>query len=358
MNERVLVVEGDPAKRELLVASLSAQLPTVRFLPFGRGEDALASLSRSPSRVAIADAAMRAGADAEGPLWQRILHASPHLPLVLLGDGHRGDPPAPPHLPRFARPVSVEALAEKTAELMSEAVFGELHGMPLPSFLQIIEIERKTCTVAIEDGERSGALVFRRGILIHARQGDLAGDAAAIEMFCWPHPRIIVREATSPSRNVVTRLSQLVLEAFRRFDERALGALAGHVSSSEDDRTEAVSTSEPPPLPFTAEELAAIAPGFEHGFVVRRRDGQVTLAAGAPFPGDARRFALAVARAHEAASMASAPAGVVEVVFSGGFRSTLVWRSAAIPGTVIVLVMRRSNAACALAAERLRLRGW
>lgn len=39
---------------------------------------------------------------------------------------------------------------------------------------------------------------------------------------------MVFGEATALPRNVVTRLSQLLLDAFRLFNERAMSDLAGH----------------------------------------------------------------------------------------------------------------------------------
>ena len=239
-----------------------------------------------------------------------------------------------------------------------ESLSGELHGMDLPAFLQLLEIERKTCTVLVRHEARAGTLVFDRGALIHARRGELAGDAAALDMFCWEQPHIVLREATALPRNVVTRLSQLLLEAFRLFDERTMSALTGHAPPSGDEPGDERAGDEPPAPPCTAEDLVDLAPGLVHGFVVGRPDGRIVLAAGAPFVGDARGFARAVARAHDAACAASAPAALAEMVVIAGARATLIWRSVRSPELSIVLVMKRNSAACALAARRLRLRGW
>lgn len=250
---------------------------------------------------------------------------------------------------------------EDPAELVRppvESLSGELFGMDLPAFLQLLEMERKTCTVLVRDEDRTGTLVFDRGALIHARRGELTGDVAALDMFCWQRPHMVFGEATALPRNVVTRLSQLLLEAFRLFDERAMSALAGHAPPAGEEPGERTAGGEPPAPPCTAEDLVDLAPGLVHGFVVGRRDGHIVLVAGAPFEGDARAFARAAARAHEAACAASAPAALAEMVVTAGARSTLVWRSLRSPDLSIVLVMQRSNAACALAAQRLRLRGW
>lgn len=52
-----------------------------------------------------------------------------------------------------------------------ESLSGELFGMDLPAFLQLLEMERKACTVLVRDEDRTGTLVFDRGALIHARRG-------------------------------------------------------------------------------------------------------------------------------------------------------------------------------------------
>lgn len=357
MSDSVLVVDEDPVTRVLLGNALSAALARARVTLLGRGDEALSALEQGVFDVALLDAEARAGGCDAGPLWHRVARARPHLPLVLIGRGQEGDPPPREDAVVFRRPLSIDAVTAKVAQSLDDAASGELHGIGLPAFLQLVEIERKTCAVVVHGEGRGGSFFFDRGTLSHAVQGELTGESAAIEMLCWPRPHILVRDAAVPRRNVATRLSQLLLEAFRLFDERALAPrslrasdIAGDAASEED--------LEPPLPPCTEEELAEVVEDLAGGLVVARRTGRILMTAGGLSGPEAEALARGAARALEAAVFAAAPAAVEELVSHAGDRSTLVWPSARAPATLIVLVMKRSNTAFALAGQRLRARGW
>ncbi len=357
MSESVLVVEGDPVVRVLLGNALFTQLPQARVTLFGRGDEALASLAKQAFNVALVDGDAKLGSGE--PLRLRLAEEHPHLPVLLLGRGGAGDPPIPSHTTVFKRPLSIDAVVGQVIHSLAESASGELYGIGLPAFLQLVELERKTCAVLVRDEDRAGSFVFERGLVIHARQGDLVGETAAMEMLCWPQPHLLVREASAPPRNVTMRLSQLILEAFRMFDERSMGIGLERAPGSEGEVGKGEGDGEPPVLPCTAEELLELAPGVVHGLLIRRRTGKILLQAGDAMERDAPSFARAVARAHETAAFAAAPGAVAELVSSAGAASTLVWPSLKAPGTLIVLVMKKqNNTAFALAGQRLRLRGW
>jgi hypothetical protein len=51
----------------------------------------------------------------------------------------------------------------------SEDVRGHVHNVSLPAFLQLMEMERKTCTLTVHSEGRTGTLFLRRGELLEAR---------------------------------------------------------------------------------------------------------------------------------------------------------------------------------------------
>jgi len=216
----------------------------------------------------------------------------------------------------------------------------------------------------VHEGDRGGCFVFDAGKLQHARYGALLGESAAMEMLCWPRPYLVVRSEPNPQpRNVVMRLSQLLLEAYRLFDERGQLSRGGHAprapAAPGREQGDAGDDSDAASLvpSCTAAELVELAPDLVHGFVISRRTGRILLSAGEAFAGDAGHFGRALALAQVAASFATEPDILAEMVTTAGTRSTLVWPSLRVPATLIVLVMKRSSTAFALAAQRLRLRG-
>ena len=58
-----------------------------------------------------------------------------------------------------------------------------LYGISLISFLQIIEMEKTSCTFEIESSDQAmGWMHFKNGVLYDAACGDLKGKAAVLEL--------------------------------------------------------------------------------------------------------------------------------------------------------------------------------
>ena len=96
---------------------------------------------------------------------------------------------------------------------------GLIAGFSLSSVLQLVQIERRSCTILV-DGERSsGELVLSGGEIVYGATRDLTGSEAVLALLRSPIRRIQLREADrSPPRTVHAPLTQLLLEAVRRED--------------------------------------------------------------------------------------------------------------------------------------------
>jgi len=121
------------------------------------------------------------------------------------------------------KPFSAEALAKIIlAALKRDRPDGSLSGISISSFLQMIEIEQKTCLFEVESpGNPKGFFYFKGGDLYHAVFGGLKGEEAAMKMMQVDNPTINFKKP--PSRKIPKRidkeLAYLILEAARREDE-------------------------------------------------------------------------------------------------------------------------------------------
>lgn len=119
------------------------------------------------------------------------------------------------------KPIDFEHLAEKVVSVLAASASGHLRGIALPTVLQMIEADRKTCTVRVSSRGHDGELAFKGGLLADARTGDLQGTDAAMEIVCWKEPEIdILPGPSSSGRALEMPVTQILLEAFRVHDER------------------------------------------------------------------------------------------------------------------------------------------
>ncbi len=121
------------------------------------------------------------------------------------------------------KPFTAEELAKEiTSALKRDRPDGSLSGISVVSFLQMIEIEQKTCLFEVESpGNPKGFFYFQGGELYHAVFGNLKGAEAALKMIKIENPTINFKKP--PSRKIPKKidipLTGLILEAAKRMDE-------------------------------------------------------------------------------------------------------------------------------------------
>ena len=97
-----------------------------------------------------------------------------------------------------------------------------MKGISLPSFLQVVELERQTCSVEVKSQGKRGYLQFQGGVLVHALAGSSKGEDAAYDILAWDDPEVDVDtqpNAVEPS--IDASVTALLLETSRRIDEQS-----------------------------------------------------------------------------------------------------------------------------------------
>jgi DNA-binding response OmpR family regulator len=125
----------------------------------------------------------------------------------------------------FPKPVDATAVLARLTDALAQSVHGHVNYVSLASFLQLLEMERKTCTLSVSYGDSTGYLVVRRGQLVAARSGEKSGEEAAITIVAWPYPSIsISRQCVETPVTINSSLGFILIEAMRIQDEAARNA--------------------------------------------------------------------------------------------------------------------------------------
>jgi predicted regulator of Ras-like GTPase activity (Roadblock/LC7/MglB family) len=123
------------------------------------------------------------------------------------------------------KPIEFKELAESVTAALSAMDTSYLRGITLPAFLQLVELERKTCTLNVTSKDMSGVLCFRDGELLEAATGSERGERAAHAILSWDDVAIEINNVCSVTQNNVGKgLHQLVMEGFVLRDERKRAA--------------------------------------------------------------------------------------------------------------------------------------
>jgi hypothetical protein len=110
-------------------------------------------------------------------------------------------------------------LSKKKIETVS-GVGGQIHGISLPSFLQMSEMEGATYTLKVSSGSRTGRLYLDGGSLIAAQFEGHSGNDAAYRIISWDNAAIQI-EAADPDRvrEIHDPLMHVMMESLKIKDE-------------------------------------------------------------------------------------------------------------------------------------------
>ncbi|WP_054699767.1 DUF4388 domain-containing protein [Desulfosarcina cetonica] len=113
-------------------------------------------------------------------------------------------------------------LSRQKIETVSGGVGGEIHGISLPSFLQMSEMEEATYTLRVASGSRVGYLYIDGGRLIAARYDELTGNEAAYRIISWDKASIQIEPAEPERvREIREPLMHVMMESLKIKDEPA-----------------------------------------------------------------------------------------------------------------------------------------
>lgn len=123
----------------------------------------------------------------------------------------------------ISKPFQVDDLGKIImSTLQKEADGGIMHNVSPTVFLQLMEMEAKTCTIRILNKKTGmgGILYFIDGSLLDARVGEVKGVDAAYKLFGWDDVTIFIQNECTPIKNVINSpLQPIIMKAVGMKDE-------------------------------------------------------------------------------------------------------------------------------------------
>jgi CheY-like chemotaxis protein len=222
----ILIVDDDPGILHVLARGLSQTLGLFHVITAADGLEAIEVLERGHVDVVVTDLAMpiRDGFAILSYLINRRL-TTPVIILTGVADeqlaqrlsGYQG-------LTVLRKPASYQEVAAAAVAALEDAKLGELMGIPLPAVLQLVELERRTCTIVISSRRRYGQLHVIGGRIADAHVEASAEDGhdAVLEILSWDEPVIEFQSLHEGiTSRIDTPIQHLLIDAVRRHDAPA-----------------------------------------------------------------------------------------------------------------------------------------
>ncbi|MFP4040861.1 MAG: response regulator [Desulfosudaceae bacterium] len=220
----VLVVDDTKLVRSVLAKKIKQSAEEFDVLTAENGQAALEHAQAVKVDLVITDIEMPVMDGFE--LLAHLSNNHPEIPVfVMTANGspeiqQRID--AMGSLKYFEKPMNIEALLAAIRDVFESSARGAVNGISLASFLQLVNMESKSCTLRVKSGSQVGELYCLKGELIAAEVADLTAEEAAIEMISWESAVIeILKLDTQKQKEIKQPLMNILMEGSRRKDEAA-----------------------------------------------------------------------------------------------------------------------------------------
>lgn len=221
----ILIVDDDKNFLLSFVDGLNAQGDQFQVLTAENGGQAVDVLGAIPVDLVITDLKMPVMDGFE--LLANMSRNFPRIPVIVITAF--GTPEIEERIHTLGgfqyleKPLDFELTLERIYEELDAKSSGFIRGVSLPSFLQLMEIEKKTCVLTVTSMGRKGSLYFHQGELIDAETDDLQGETAAFDIVSWDAAEIeIITKIRRRVKKIEPSLSYIVMEAYRLRDEMSL----------------------------------------------------------------------------------------------------------------------------------------
>ncbi len=221
----LLLVDDDQEFSISVREGLSFLLPDFQVNTASNGEEAVDVLKNSSVDLVITDVKMPVMDGFE--LMAYLSREYPAIPVIVITA--YGSVEVERRLEQFGsfqymeKPLDFDLLVKKINAGLEARSDGFLTGIALPSFLQLVAWEEKTCTVKIKSGKNTGILYFSQGVLLDAESGIKAGNIAAFEILSWDSVELsIENKCEKKEKKIEYSLDHLILESYRQKDEQSM----------------------------------------------------------------------------------------------------------------------------------------
>ena len=188
----------------------------------GNGREALQSLKSQPIDLLVTDLKLPV---VDG--FQLLAYVSRHYPsLPVIVMTAFGTPEIEERLAGMnalhylEKPLDFDALAQTIESALTTGSRSYIRGITLATFLQLVRMEQKTCSLKIRSGEKTGYLFIRQGELLDALTAQRQGKAAALDIVAWDDAEIEMDNVCRRSgKEIDAPLDFILMEAYRIKDE-------------------------------------------------------------------------------------------------------------------------------------------
>lgn len=221
--ETVLIVDDEKSFLLSLKDGLKVHQDKFRVFTAESGKEAISLLRALPVDLLITDLKMPEVDGFELLAW--TTREKPTLPVIVMTAFGTAQIEAQlseiEALQYLEKPLEIADLESAIFTALKARARSYIRGVTLATFLQLMHMEKKSCSLKIRGAEQVGYLYLKGGELFDAECGTLKGETAAYKIIAWDDAEIEMDAVCRrQERGIQTGLEHLLIDAFRRKDER------------------------------------------------------------------------------------------------------------------------------------------
>lgn len=219
----VLIVDDDESFLLSLIDGFKSYEDQFGIITAHNGEEAVVILDKQEIHLVLTDLKMP---KMDG--FALVAHLSSHhpeIPVIVMTAF--GTPDIEENLKGIKalqyieKPIDFNLLVSKILKGLEGRSKGFITGVSLSSLLQLLQLDKKTCTVTVRSGKHHGTLYFRNGDLLDANTNGLSGEDAVFTILSWKNVDIVLDNSCTISKpEIHNSLGFILLEWSRREDEQ------------------------------------------------------------------------------------------------------------------------------------------
>ena len=218
----VVIIENEAVELEALINLFEQWQKEINILTAREERAAIGIISQHQVDLVVCDLSLFNSSSLED--FSLLTHTFPYIPCIALSE--REGILSEEAMKRGAshcleKPVDTSRLLLHAGELLDAATSGKVKGIPIHSFLQMLETEEKTCTLQVDQNNDRGLLYVKNGVLIGAETKNFTGEAAAYLILSWQESVVRILFFNGQRKRQINKpLISIIMEAFRLNGER------------------------------------------------------------------------------------------------------------------------------------------
>lgn len=223
-RKKVLIVDDNPVTVRLLQKSLK-DVEGIEISTAEDGRKAINLLNRDHFDLLVCDIFMP---HING--LQLLNYVNKHIQgirvIVLTGEGSASMEEKIKSIGSYQfyeKPLDMNVFKDSVLRELRSSSTSQIHGINTSSFLQLIDIEGKICTLTVRSHGNVGYLYFRDGELIAAETDGQRGEKAALDIISWSNSILEITDTCLKNKREIEKpLMQILMESARLKDEESM----------------------------------------------------------------------------------------------------------------------------------------